>query len=139
MVKYLTRVALLAAVVITAGCGAHTTTEVLRQESSGPVSVRVRNAGTTTLTDVSVLVAENASPITLSELRPGQVTDYVARAEAHENPLVTAKANGFDYVSHPVEGFAGFNPALADGRYTFSLETIVVEGYKVLYVKVTKD
>jgi len=139
MVKYLTRFALLAVVAISAACGADTTTEALRQENSGPVSVRLRNSGTTTLTDVSVLVAENTSPITLGELRPGQTTDYVARAEAHENPLVSAKANGFDYVSHPVEGFSGFNPALADGRYTVSLETILVEGYKVLYVKVTKD
>jgi hypothetical protein len=139
MVKYLARVALLAAVVVTAACGADTTTDALRQDDSGPISVRVRNAGTTTLTNVSVLVAENASPITLSELRPGQTTDYVARAQAHENPLVTAKANGFDYASNPVEGFAGFNPVLADGRYTVSLETIVVEGQKALYVRVTRD
>jgi hypothetical protein len=139
MVKYLTRFALFAAVVVTAACGADSTTDALRQEDSGPVSVRLRNAGTTTLTNVSVLVAENTSPITLGELRPGQTTDYVARAQAHENPLVTAKADGFDYASQPVEGFAGFNPALADGRYTVRLETIVVEGYKVLYVRVTKD
>ena len=119
MMKYLTRFALLAAVIGTTGCGADTTTEALRQEISGPVSVRLRNSGTTTLTDVSVLVAEHASPITLGELRPGQTTDYVGRAEVHENPLVTAKANGFDYASHPVEGFSGSNPALADGRYTF--------------------
>jgi hypothetical protein len=142
MAKYFTRVrfvALVAAVVVTAACGADTPAEALTLENSGPVSVRVRNAGTATLTSVSVLVAENTSAITLSELRPGQTTDYVARAQAHENPFVTAKANGFDYVSHPVEGFAGFNPALADGRYTVSLETIVVEGQKALYVKVTKD
>jgi hypothetical protein len=141
MVKSLTRarfVVLLAAV-ITAACGADTPTESLTLQDSGPVSVRVRNAGTTTLTNVSVLVADNTSPITLNELRPGQTTEYVARAQAHENPLVTAKANGFDYSSNPVEGFAGFNPVLADGRYTISLETIVVETSKVLYVKVTKD
>src|SRR5215203_80914 len=114
MVKYLTRFALLAGAAVTIGCAADATTDVLRQQDSGPVSVRVRNVGTTTLTDVSVLVADNALPITLNELRPGQMTDYVARAAAHENPLVTAKANGFDYVSHPVEGFSGFNPALAD-------------------------
>jgi hypothetical protein len=142
MVKYLTRarfVSLLAAVVVTAACGADTPTESLALQDSGPISVRVRNAGTTTLTNVSVLVADNTSPITLSELRPGQTTDYVARAQAHENPAVTAKANGFDYSSQPVEGFAGFNPVLADGRYTVTLETIVVESQKALYVKVTKD
>lgn len=142
MVKYLTRarfVALLLTVVVGTACAADTTTEALRREDAGPVSVRLRNTGTTTLSDLSVLVAENTSPITLSELRPGQTTGYVARARVHENPLVTAKANGFDYVSHPVEGFSGFNPALADGRYTVSLETIVVDGYKALYVRVVKD
>lgn len=139
MVKYLTRFALLAVVAVSVACGADTTTEALRQENAGPVSVRLRNSGTTTLTAVSVLVAENTTPITVGELRPGQTTDYVARAEMHENPLVSAKANGFDYLSNPVEGFSGFNPTLADGRYTVSLETILVEGYKALYVKVTKD
>ena len=142
MAKSLTRgrfILALGAILVAGACGADATTQALRQDESGPVSVRLRNSGTTTLTDVSVLVAENSTPITLGELRPGQTTDYVARAKAHENPLVTAKANGFDYVSHPVEGFSGFNPALADGRYTVSLETIVVEGYKVLYVKVVKD
>ena len=87
---------------------------------------------------------------TKTSFAQGQLKSLVERIERLEEEkkviagdikeiYAEAKANGFDYVSHPVEGFSGFNPALADGRYTVSLETILVEGYKVLYVKVTKD
>jgi hypothetical protein len=88
---------------------------------------------------VSVLVAENASLITASELRPGQTTAYSTRLKLHENPLVTLKIDGQEFASHPVEGFSGFNPALGDGRYTISMEPVIVEGQKALYVRVTKD
>jgi hypothetical protein len=120
-------------------CGADAATATLEQSSAGPISLRILNTGAATLTNVSILVAENASPITVSELRPGQATEYVTRPKAHENPLVTLKADGRDYTSNPIEGFAGFNPALADGQYTIRIETVVVESQKALYVRVTKD
>ena len=145
MVKFFARARLAAAVlglVAAVGCSAAdvtTASDQLEKSSTGSVELRLRNAGSATLTNISVLVAENAPLITSKELRAGQTTAYVARAKAHENPLVTLKADGHDYMSHPIEGFAGFNPALADGRYTISMEPVVVEGFKALYVKVTKD
>jgi hypothetical protein len=143
MLKTLTRarsLAFAAGLVVITACGADATTAaMLADTGSGPVSLRVRNTGALTFTNVSIVVAEGATPITLSELRPGQTTDYVARPRAHENPLVTLKIDGKEFTSNPVEGFAGFNPALADGRYTITMQQISVETSKVLYVQVTKD
>jgi hypothetical protein len=141
MVKTLARArlfALAATLAVTSACGADATTAMLADSGSGPISIRVHNSGALTFTDVSIVVADDVAPITLSELRPGQTTDYVARPRAHENPLVTLKIDGKEFASHPVEGFTGFNPALADGAYTINMQQVVVETTTVLYVWVSK-
>jgi hypothetical protein len=122
-----------------AACGADTVTETALDQE-GAVQLRLSNTGAVTMTTVSVLVAENAAPITADELRPGQTLSRVGRTTAHQNPLVTAKVDGQTLVSHPVEGFAGFNPALADGSYTVKLEVVPGEnGGRRLDVRVVRD
>jgi hypothetical protein len=139
MFKFAGFVRTIACVVALAACSADTVTETaLNQE--GNVQLRLSNTGSMTMTAVSVLVAENAAPITVAELRPGQTLARVGRTVAHENPYVTAKADGESLVSHPVEGFAGFNPALADGSYTVRLEVVPGEnGGRRLDVRVVRD
>lgn len=144
MIKVFTRARFLlaaAALAGTIGCDSDSVTATTLEdlESSGSVELRLRNTGSAPLTNVSVLVAEGATPIVQTVLQPGQTTTYVARTKAHENPLVTLQVDGRNYVSNPVEGFSGFNSTLADGRYTISMEPVVVEGYHSLYVRVTKD
>ncbi len=142
MLKFLRRAHLfviLAGAGFVACSGASSPTAPLADTGSGAVELRLRNSGSSTLTNISVLVADNAPIITSSELRAGQTTAYVARAKAHQDPVVTLKIDGQDYLSNPVEGFSGFNLQLADGKYTISIEPYVSEGHKGIYVRVTKD
>ena len=127
-----------ALVAVLGACGGDTVTDT-RLLETGPIELRLRNSGTVVLTSVSVLVDENAAPITIDSLRPGQTSAFVARPSAHENPMVTVKADGQTIVSHPVEGFSGFNPELADGRYTVGMSVVTDEGSRRLDVRVMRE
>jgi hypothetical protein len=129
----------IACVVALAACSGDAVTETALDQA-GNVQLRLSNTGSVTMTTVSVLVAEGAAPITVDELRPGQTLARVGRAVVHQNPYVTAKADGQSLVSHPVEGFAGFNPTLSDGSYTVRLEVVPGEnGGRRLDVRVVRD
>jgi len=88
---------------------------------------------------VNVLVADGVAPITADVLQPGQTLAFVSRASAHTDPAVSAKAGGQTLMSQPIEGFSGFNPPLADGRYTIGLEVANIEGTVRLIVRVVKE
>ena len=105
----------------------------------GPIQLRLRNSGPLALTSVHVLVADDAAPITAETLQPGQTLSFVSRPRAHTDPAVSAKAGGQTLMSQPVEGFSGFNPPLADGRYTIGLEVANIEGVARLIVRVLKE
>src|SRR5262245_7919242 len=85
---------------------------------TGPIQLRLRNSGLIALTSVNVLVADDVAPITADVLQPGQTLSFVSRGSAHTDPAVSAKAGSQTLMSQPIEGFSGFNPRLADGRYT---------------------
>ena len=124
-----------------AACGAGrdgTITEVV-DSGTGPIQLRLKNSGSVALTNVSVLVADNVAPITTGVLQPGQTLSFVSRPSAHTDPAVSARVGGQTLSSQPVEGFSGFNPPLADGRYTVGLEAAVLEGTLRLIVRVVRD
>ena len=106
---------------------------------TGPIQLRLRNSGPIALTSVSVLVADDVAPITAEALQPGQTLSFVSRASAHTDPAVSAKAGSKTLMSQPVEGFSGFNPPLADGRYTIGLEVANIDGTARLSVRVVKE
>jgi hypothetical protein len=106
---------------------------------TGPIQLRLRNSGPIALTSVNVLVADDVAPITAEVLQPGQTLSFVSRSKAHTDPAVSAKAGGQTLMSQPIEGFSGFNPPLADGRYTIGLELANIEGTARLIVRVVKE
>jgi hypothetical protein len=111
----------------------------LVDSGTGPIHLRLRNSGPIALTSVNVLVADDVAPITADVLQPGQTLSFVSRARAHTDPAVSAKAGGRALMSQPIEGFSGFNPPLADGRYTIGLEVANIEGTTRLIVRVVKE
>src|SRR5262245_18237433 len=124
-----------------AACGREqggTITELV-DSGTGPIQLRLKNSGSVTLTNVSVLVADDVAPITTDVLVPGRTLSFVSRPSAHTDPVVSAKVGGQTLSSLPVEGFSGFNPPLSDGRYTVGLEAAVLEGTLRLIVRVVRD
>jgi hypothetical protein len=117
--KYRALLVLLAAAMFTAVAGCSSSaTEVSNY------SVVVRNASTVTMTDVRVATGPD-DEITVSSLAPGQSTDARGTRELHENPLVSLKANGRQFTSHPVEGFSeGFNRSLPKGPHVVILNVV---------------
>ena len=113
-------------------------TEVV-ETGTGPIQLRLRHSGSVALANVNVLVADGVAPITTDLLQPGQTLSFVSRPRAHTDPAVSAKAGGQTLMSQPVEGFAGFNPPLADGRYTIGLEVASLEGTVRLIVRLVKE
>ena len=115
----------LVAVATTAACGGSGTGPELRA-SGGPAGdayrVEIVNTGTVTLTDLSIVTGEDQPPIQVASLGAGQRTAPHAIGVLHENPMVSAIVAGERRISHPVEGFTGFNPALEPGRWVMSLK-----------------
>lgn len=115
----------LAAVATTVACGRSGTGPELRA-SGGPAGdayrVEIVNTGTATLQAVSIVTGEDQPPIEVASLAAGQRTAPHAIGVLHENPLVAATVGGQRRVSHPIEGFTGFNPAVEPGRYVISLK-----------------
>ena len=115
----------LVAVATAAACGRSGTGPELRA-SGGPAGdayrVEIVNTGTVTLRDLSIVTGEDQPPIEVASLGAGQRTAPHAIGVLHENPMVSATVAGERRISHPVEGFSGFNPALEPGRWVISLE-----------------
>jgi hypothetical protein len=125
------RASLLAALAVattvaaTAACGGSGTGPELRA-SGGPAGdayrVEIVNTGTVTLQDLSIVTGEDQPPIQVASLGAGQRTAPHAIGVLHENPIVSATVAGERRISHPVEGFTGFNPPVEPGRYVISLK-----------------
>lgn len=98
--------------------------------------VTLLNDGATTLTNVRVVTSEKDSVPLAMTLAPGQRLGPYRVAALHTNPYVAALLQGRSVVSHPVEGFSGFNPRLASGAYVVRLRT-TTEG--MLDVRVVQD
>lgn len=111
----------------------------LADNGTGPIQLRLQNSGSVALTNVNVLVDDDVAPITAEVLQPGQTLSFVSRPSAHTDPAVSAKAGAQTLVSQPIEGFSGFNPPLANGRYTVGLEVANIEGIARLIVRVVKE
>ena len=109
----------------TLGCGHNATGSEQVRASGGPAgdsySVEIVNAGSVTLSAVSIQTGENEPAITVPQLAAGQRTAPHAIGVLHENPLVAATVAGRRREYHPVEGFTGFNPQLEPGRYVITL------------------
>jgi hypothetical protein len=88
---------------------------------TAPISVVVMNDGSVALTNVRVYTSEHDSLPIITSLNPGQSTTATSVHAAHTNPLVRATVNGQAIVAHPVEGFSGWNAALAPGAYVLRL------------------
>jgi len=140
MSKFAVMVRAVACAMALAACGNRDggITELV-DSGTGPIQLRLRNSGPVALTSVNVLVADDAAPITAQVLQPGQTLSFVSRASAHTDPAVSAKAGGQTLTSQPIEGFSGFNPRLADGRYTIGLEVANIEGTTRLIVRVVQE
>jgi hypothetical protein len=105
-----------------AGCASSRATEAA---STGPTSqVIVFNDSPFTLTNVRISTGEHASFVE-PRLERGQMSSAHVVTEMHHDPAVSLTADGEALSSTPVEGFTGFNPALAAGHYTI---TITVTG-----------
>ena len=93
--------------------------------SGGPAgdaySVEVVNAGSVRLDALSIVTGEDATPLEVPSLAPGQRTASRRIGVLHENPYVEATVAGRRRTYHPVEGFAGFNPRLEPGAYEIRL------------------
>lgn len=100
-------------------CAACSSTEVT--DSGGAIAVAVQNDGSVAFTDLRIRTSEEDSLPRIATLNAGQyVGPYHVRA-LHSAPLVQATVQGRAVIAHPVEGFAGFNPALPQGAYLVRL------------------
>ena len=111
----------LLAVTLFLGAAACSSTTLADGDTSGPYTFTIRNTGAQELKQVRIQTGENLAPVSVATLPPGGETGTFGVARLHENPFVTAEVNGVTKEYHPVEGFSGFNPLLAPGRYRITL------------------
>ena len=125
LTRPLARVAALAALALALACGKSATDVADLRASGGPAGdsygIEIVNAGTVTITAVSITTGEDVPPVEVAQLAPGQRTPAHRIGVLHENPLVVATVAGQRREYHPVEGFSGFNPALEPGNYVITL------------------
>lgn len=116
---------LIAASALLAGCESATEVET----PALTTFVRVLNSASVDITNIEVLTAADATPIKLGKLSAGETSAETAVTAVHDFPVVTATVNGKSVTLHPVEGFSGFNPKRAPGRYTLVLKYTEASGF----------
>lgn len=89
--------------------------------SPSSASVRVTNDGTAAMSELRVLTSDRDSIPLIATLNAGQTLGPFQVSALHSAPYVQATVQGRELMSHPVEGFSGFNPALAAGAYVVRL------------------
>jgi hypothetical protein len=104
---------------LAAGCGDSTVSQ-----PAGDFTVRVFNGSPVAVSNIRVRVSEQ-DEFTVARLEHGDMSGTYAVRAMHTNPAVTLTVSGETLTSIPIEGFSGFNPALARGAYVV---TVTVTG-----------
>ena len=125
MLAATSRLAAIACIAATLACHSSGTDVENVRADGGPAgdryTVEIVNAGTVAISALSIQTGEDAAPLEVAQLAPGQRTTARTIGVLHENPFVIATVAGQRRTYHPVEGFSGFNPALEPGRYVIRL------------------
>ena len=125
MLAATSRLAAIACIALTLACGSSGTDIEDVRADGGPTgdryTVEILNAGSVAISALSIQTGEDAPPLEVAQLAPGQRTAARNIGVLHENPFVIATVAGQRRTYHPVEGFSGFNPALEPGRYLIRL------------------
>ena len=107
--------AIVLSLVAIAGCGKDATSE-----PTGEFIVRVFNGSPVAVSNIRVRVSEQ-DEFTVARLEHGDMSGAYATRAMHTNPAVTLTVEGQTLSSIPVEGFSGFNPALAPGPFVVTV------------------
>ena len=126
MLATTSRLAAIACIALSLACGSSGTDIEDVRADGGPTgdryTVEIVNAGTVAISALSIQTGEDAPPLEVAQLAPGQRTAPRDIGVLHENPFVIATVAGQRRSYHPVEGVSGFNPAKEPGRYVISLK-----------------
>ena len=110
------RIALSLLLVLPISCGG----EKAINEPTGDYVVWVFNDSPVAVSNVRVAVSDQ-DEFTISHLDRGGASDRYVVHVIHTDPAVTLTVGGETLASTPTEGFAGFNPPVAPGKYVITV------------------